>query len=352
MLTEDQLAEQLGAQLRRETSSIEPRPDLLASLRRRRARRSLAARAGMVAVPAAAAAAAVAMVVSAGGGSAAVTGKSAVLTAATVQRMASHSRLALARSGRAKISYRLAYNGDWQGSGTDSISFAGKNWNDVISQTSPVGNGRSLRAKPTINRIVNGQFYLYTQGADGKERWYREISQAGPPSVRIPDPRTLFGLLDPSASFKVTGHKVAGGVRLTGLTATKQPQLRALTWLPGVQPGGHVAFLTVWVDRQGVVHQISLRTAQNVTVNPVYFKMSAGGRVEVVVPNRTYLKEARTLARKLRATQHATAGIDSSLSATVHHYFEVSTVSVTFSAFGEPQVITVPKHATPQHGRG
>jgi negative regulator of sigma E activity len=122
MLTEDQLADQLRAQLRREIAAIEPRTDLLASLRRRQARRSLAMQAGLVAAPAAAAAAAVAMLVSAGGRGAAP-GKSTVLTTATVQRMASESRLALAQSGRATISYRLSDNGASQGSGRDSITF-------------------------------------------------------------------------------------------------------------------------------------------------------------------------------------------------------------------------------------
>ena len=130
MLTEDQLADQLRAQLRRELSAIEPGPDLLAGLQRRQARRSLAMRAGIVAVPAAAAAVAAAMIVPAVGGGAAPgtpgPARPTVLTAATVQRMASQSRLALAQSGRATISYRLTDNGALQGSGTDRITFAGK----------------------------------------------------------------------------------------------------------------------------------------------------------------------------------------------------------------------------------
>jgi hypothetical protein len=353
MLTEDQLADQLRAQLRREIAAIEPRTDLLASLRRRQARRSLAMQAGLVAAPAAAAAAAaaVAMLVSAGGRGAAP-GKSTVLTTATVQRMASESRLALAQSGRATISYRLSDNGASQGSGRDSITFAGKNWNDVISQTYPVRNGQRSHTEVAINRIVNGRLYLHVEGKDGRARWYRDTNPTGHPSIKIPDPRALFGLLDPSAKFEVIGHRVVGGVRLTELRATKTPQLRALGWLPGVAPGARVEFLTVWVDRHHVVHQMSLRVKQYSTVDPIYFKKSKNGNLELLVPSKTFLKEARAMAKKVRGHDHATVGIDPGLPATVHHHVQVAAVSVTFSGFGQPQVITAPRHAIPQYTRG
>jgi hypothetical protein len=49
MPTEDQLADQLRAQLRRELAAVEPGPDLIAGLNRRRARRTLATRVSLVA---------------------------------------------------------------------------------------------------------------------------------------------------------------------------------------------------------------------------------------------------------------------------------------------------------------
>lgn len=347
MLSEDQLADQVRVQLRREVAAIEPRPDLVASLRRRQARRSLALRAGLVAVPATAAA--VSLIVSTGGGGVAPR-QAAVLTAAMVQRVASDSRLALAHSGRAAISYRLTDNGAWQASGIDTISFAGNNWNDVDSQTYPAGNGKHSHTQVAIDRIVNGQFYLHTQGPDGRVRWYRDTNPAGHPSIQIPDPRTLFQLLDPSARFKVVGHEVIGGVRLTELRATKPPRLRALGWLPGVARGARVEFLAVWVDRRHVVHQMSLRVKQHSTTDPIYLRRSKSGALEFLVPSKTYLKQARAMARKLRG--HATAGIDPRLKATVRHDVLVAATSVIFSGFGETQVITAPRHAIPQFGRG
>jgi hypothetical protein len=351
MLTEDQLVDQLRTQLRHELAAIEPRTDLLASLRRRQARRSLAIRAGIAAVPAAAAAAAVTVIVSAGVGGAAP-GQPAVLTAAMVQRMASQSRLASAQSGRATIAYRMTDNGAWQGSGTDTITFAGKDWNDLMSQTYPVGNGQPSHPEIAINRIVNGQFYLYIEGQDGRLRWYRDTNPTGHPSIKIPDPRTLFGVLDPSARFKVIGHQVVGGLRLTELRATKPPRLTALGWLPGVAPGAHAELLTVWADGHHVVRQISVRVRQYSTVDPIYLKRSMDGTIEVLVPSKAYLKEARAMARKMRGHVHATAGIDPRLPATIRHHLQVTVVSVTFSGFGKPQVIAAPRHAIPQYGRG
>ncbi len=162
----------------------------------------------------------------------------AVLTAATVHAMASKSRLALARAGQAAISYRQTDNGAWRGSGKDTISFARGNWNDVISQAFPGSEGQRPQTQVAIDRIVDGQFYLHTNGPHGRVRWYRDTNPSNHPRVNIPDPRTLFGLLDPSARFKVIGHEVIGGLRLTELRATKAPRLRALGWLPGVASAG------------------------------------------------------------------------------------------------------------------
>jgi hypothetical protein len=365
MLTEDQLADQLRAQLRRELAAVEPGPDLLAGLNRRRARRTLATRVSLVAAPVAAAAAAAALIVPGiGGGVAPGTGpsspsatgtvKPAVLTAATVEQVASQSRRAMARSGKVTISYRLSDNGALTGSGSDRITFSGHNWNDVTTQNFPASNGVPASSQTAINRIVNGQLFLHIAGPDNRVRWYHDTNPAGHPSIRIPDPRTLFGLLNPSAKFQVTGHRQAGGTRLTGLRATASPQLRPLSWLPGAAPGAHVASLTVWVDAHHVVHQMSLRITHNRTVDPIYLqKVVRNGTesIRLVIPSRAYLKEARAMARKMRHL-HATVSIDPSQSATVQHHLEASDVSVTFGGFGQTQVIPVPPNAVPEFSRG
>jgi hypothetical protein len=358
MLTDDQLAdqlrEQLREQLRGEVAAVEPSGDLLARLRRRQSRRSLGLQASIVGVPATAAAVAVAVLVATSGGSSGggQPRGAAVLTAATVHRIATASQLALAHSGRAVITYRERANGVLQDTGRNGITFAGKNWNAVISQTFPARNGQPAHTQTAINRIVDGQFYLYTEGKDGRVEWLRDTNPNGHPSMTIPDPRALFRLLNPSAKFKIVGHRVTGGLQLTELRATRAPRLPALSGLPGMVRGAHVASLTVWLDRHNVVHQMSLRVTQHHTSDPLYLKRLTNGTIVLLVPSKAYLKEARALARKMSKHQHTIARVDPSLTGTVHHFFYVTSASVTFSDFGKRQVITAPRHAVPVYGRG
>jgi hypothetical protein len=365
MLTEDQLAQELRDQLRRELAAVEPGPGLLAGLNRRRARRTLATRVSLVAAPAAAAAVAAALIVPGIGGGAAPgtlpsgpaasrTPGPAVLTAATVKQVASQSRRAMARSGKATISYRMSDNGKITGSGSDRITFAGHNWNDVITQNFPASNGVRASTQTAINRIVNGQLYLHIAGPDNRVRWYHDTNPAGHPSIRIPDPRTLLSLLSPSAKFQVTGHRDTGGTQLTGLRATAIPQLRPLNWLPGAEAGAQVTSLTVWVDAHHVVHQMSLQITHNKTTDPIYLEKSVKNgkeRLTVVVPSRAYLTEARAYARKLRRYDPEVR-VDPSTSLKVRHDHLVSDVSVAFGGFGQAQVIPVPPNAVPQFSQG
>jgi hypothetical protein len=359
MLTEDQLADRLRSRLRHELAAVEPRPELLDDLRRRQARRTMATRASMVAVPTVAIAAAATLIVSAAGSGVSPSpahgarghSTSTVLTAAMVKRVASESRLALAHSGRATISYRMTENGKPNGAGSDQITFSGKNWNDVIS-----GTDLGSKHPVAINRIVNGQFYLDIAGPDNRMRWYHDTNPSGHPDVQIPDPRTLFGMLNPSAQFKVSGHQVVGGVRLTKLRATLSPGIRPLSWLPGAAPGAHVDSLVIWVDRHQVVHQMSMRTRQTSTSDPLYYKKFKNGDYAVQVPSKAYLKQARAIAKaiagKLPKGKHVRVIVDPKLPGKVTHHVQDTSVSVTFSGFGQRQVIRVPAHAVPQFARG
>lgn len=354
MLTDEQLADQVRTQLRREVATVRPSGDLLKRLRRGQSRRSLRLQVTIVAVPAVAAAVVAAFLVVTGGGHGSGTSKTnAVFTAAMVHRMANQSRLALAHSGRVKIAYSQRSNGVLQETGTYAIAFGGKNWNAAISETFPARNGQHASTQTAINRIVDGKFYLHTVGRNGRIEWIRDTNPSGHPTMPIPDPRKLFRLLKPSAKFKVVGYRLGGGLRLTELRATKAPQLPPLSGLPGVTRGVHVASLTVWVDRRDVVHQIALRVTQHHTSDPIYFKKFANGKFEVLVPSNAYLKEAQVIAKKMRKHyKHVTAGVDPSLTGTVRHYFYVTSASVIFSDFGKRQVINAPKHSVPVFSRG
>src|SRR5262249_39248067 len=113
------------------------------------------------ALTAAAVAVAVAVLAASAGGTGTAPGgrtkAPVLLTAAMIHQVARASRAALALSGRATIRYTSTQNGVPQESGTDVITFSGKNWNDVISQTFPSADGRRAHTQTAINRIVNGQ---------------------------------------------------------------------------------------------------------------------------------------------------------------------------------------------------
>jgi hypothetical protein len=349
MLTEDQLADRLRSRLRHELAAIEPRTELLDGVRRRQARRTVATRISLVAMPAAAAAAAVTMVMTGGGSSVVLPSKSkpdkpAVLTAAMVKRVASESRMAMAHSGQATIYYRATDNGKPNGAGGDHITFADKNWNDVILSAS--------RKPIAINRIVNGQFYLWIEGPDNKMRWYHDTNPSGHPDVQIPDPRTLFALMNPSARFEVVGHQVVGGIRLTKLRATMPPGIKPLSWLPGIDSGAKVKSMIVWVDGHQVVRQMSMHVRQTTSTAPVFLKKLKNGSFQVVIPSKKFLAEAHAIAQKLSKHYHVTIRIDPKVAGKIRPDALATSVSVQFSGFGQRQVITAPAHSTLQFGRG
>jgi hypothetical protein len=272
------------------------------------------------------------------------TAKPAVLTAAMVKRVASESRMAMAHSGQATVYYRETDNGKPNGAGGDRITFAGKNWNDVILS----GSHKPI----AINRIVNGQFYLWIEGPDNKMRWYHDTNPSGHPDVQIPDPRTLFALMNPSARFEVVGHQVVGGLKLTKLRATTAPGIKPLSWLPGIDSGAKVDSLIVWVDGHQVVRQMSMHVRQTTSSMPLYLKKFKDGSLQVVVPSKKFLAEARAVARKLSKKFHATVRVDPKVAGKIRHDALATTVSVQFSGFGQRQVITAPAHSTQQFGRG
>ena len=108
----------------------------------------------------------------------------------------------------------------------------------------------------------------------------------------------------------------------------------------------------MWVDRHDVVHQMRLQVQQTATAPPIYVKKLSDGTLEVLAPSKAYLKQARVSYRKLPGHQHAVFRVDPDLPATVRHDVQVTSVSVSFTSIGVPQVITVPRHALPDHVRG
>lgn len=257
-MLDDELGSRIGTELRQELAGLQPRPDLLESLRRRQARRSLTLKAGFAAVPVTAGAVAVAV---AAGSQGTVVPQPTVLTAALIHQVTSASRHAIAHSGRATIAYRQRLDGKLQVSGLDTVTYSDENWNDVISQRFPAVNGQPAHVQGAIDRIVNGQFYLGDQDKNGRVRWIHEVQASGHPATQVPDPRTVLSVLKPSAKFTVVGHKTVGGVRLTELRARKPGQVTAVPDLLDQGPG-RISYLTVWIDQHHVVHQLTVRNGK------------------------------------------------------------------------------------------
>jgi hypothetical protein len=308
-----------------------------------------------------AAATAGAVVLATGGGPGGQPGpaRSTVLTAAMVRHVASASALAMATSGRAVTRYRTSQDGALQVSGTDDMTFAGKNWNDSLSQSFPASGGTPASSQHAVNRVVNGHFYLFTIGPSGRWEWIRDTNPSGHPSVSAPDPRKLFGVLRPSARFVSIGYRVVDGVRLQGLRATNPGAVPQLGYFFSTIPAGRATSLTVWVDGHDVVRLLNA-TLRSVTTEwsgaviklGPHVKGNSHGHPVILVPNRAMLKKYRaTLAKK--NPEHIVVRIDHHLrAATPHRVVQDSTLSVTFSGIGQPQRITAPRHSVGIYGRG
>jgi len=324
----------------------------------RHQRRGLLAGAGLT-VTAAAAAAAV-LVATAGGGAPPVRRgpQPVLLTAATVRQVAAASRSALATSGRAVVAYRTTQSGVLQDSGTDNITFSGKNWNDAFSQTTPGAHGQAGHTQSAINRIVNGQLYLYIAGRTPRLQWYHDTNPSGHPSFTIPDPRTVLRALAPSARFVAAGYQVIGGLRLKELRATDPGHVPGLGALPDVDPAAHVTSLRVWVDGHGVVHRIGLGFESVSEVYPVSAwnaRRKADGTIIVTVPSKAMAAQLQLRAKLKKASNspHMIIRIAPRTSANApHREVQATALTVTFSGIGQPQHITPPRHAIQQYGRG
>ena len=278
-----------------------------------------------------------------------------LLTAAMVRQVASASRSALALSGRATISYRNTQAGALQVTGTDRITFSGKNWNDAFAQSFPASDGQPASTQFAINRIVGKQFYLYIAARTRRLQWYHDTNPSGHPSFTIPDPRMVFSMLEPSARFEFLGYQVIDGIRLKHLRATDLSHLHGLSSLPDLQSGAHVTALEVWVDGHSVVHRLSL-TAE--TINTVYpigadnVRRTRHGHLIFTVPDKAMAALLRAKLKRAPAREHVIVRVAPPGAGAPHREVQVTALTVTFSGVGQPQRITAPAHAIQQYGRG
>jgi hypothetical protein len=301
----------------------------------------------------AAACAAAVVATQAGGGAGPASRRPALATDAYVLHLAAASRIALAQAGRAEIVTRQTQGGVFQGTGTDDITFSGRNWNDSFSEILPASAGQPATRQSAINRVVDGQAYDYFVAAHGLA-WYHEVGSDAIESMAIPDPRTLLGELAPGARFVLAGYSTMDGVRLEHLRATR------LTGLPAIQlgnatPQGRLTALNIWADTSGVVHRMTLTTSQTVAVGMLNSRTllrqmradPASHRAKLAAVRRWVEKESKLLKGHGLIKIELGSGKSGMTLQT-----QVTTMTVSFLDIGQPQAITVPAHAYLTHGLG
>jgi hypothetical protein len=190
-----------------------------------------------------------------------------VLTAAALKHVASASRAAMT-SGRADI---LWTSGPFR---TDKyIMFDGANSDEVLTASVLPGSaphGRTLWPVwngSTIRRLVDGKVYMYPAWVAPpklhfKPEWarvpFRDVNSRG---LEIPDPRSLLGVLSPSAGFVSDGYTTVDGVRLRHLRATKPGAVPLASFgqiLVEAPPDPGMSALDLWVDPSDVVVKVKV----------------------------------------------------------------------------------------------
>jgi hypothetical protein len=257
-------------------------------------------------------------------------------------------------AGRARFTYRVVTAGVPEAHGTEDVTFSGNNRSFSFSDYSAASGPQPAQVYSGTERLVDGQVYTPVR-VRGRLRWVHEPSQVYV-IPRIIDPRRLLRMLAPYARFQATGYQVIGGVRLKVLRATDPGSLTRRALLPVLYTSGlSVGSLAVWVDGQGVVHRMAFTFIS-------YAKIALSKPVSTAALanyQRALRAQARTMARLNR--DHVRTGKQMpqrpiNLAARrvqqafqraypVRRGNQVTTTTVTFSAIGQPQHITVPPNA-------
>jgi hypothetical protein len=279
----------------------------------------------------------------------------AMLTAAMLRHLTAASRLALAQSGRATVTSREVLAGKLQQTGTDDITFDGRNWNDSFTVTTPAAAGQPASRESAINRVVDGRAYDYFVAADGLA-WYHDVGPDAVANLAIPDPRTLLGELAPAARFAKRGTSALGGVAVTKLTATNVGGLPTLD-SPDIWPTGRISALSIWVDRQGVVRQVTVTGTQI-----AYVGTFASGKAAVRQQLSRFLAQVSDLERRDHLTRaQALERVKFLVLGREQRRLyiqgfrteaDVTTMTIRFTDIGQPQTIRAPAHAIRVYGRG
>jgi len=255
-----------------------------------------------------------------------------LLSAAMIGRISSSSNEALARSGTAEVtSTSTSTVGPLvQPADTTAITFSGQDVNYTIG-TGPAPSDTA------INRIVDGQLYLYIIGPDLQKHWYHDTAPNAAASLAVPDPRTLVEELTPEAGFEVVGQESVNGVELTHLRATNLNGL-GNAGLAGYVNGKVISF-EVWVDNDNVVERIAIASS------------TTGWAISVGPSPKSANCPSGSIVLKKSDGSTQTEPAEKALGCSAPTTFTTST-QIEFANLGTPETITSPAGAIDQQGLG
>jgi len=268
-----------------------------------------------------------------------------ILTATEVHRIASRSTDAAALSGTAQVTETSSQNGTPQSSNSVAVTFDGTNIDEKITvNPEPAGSAASFA---TDDRLVDGQFYIYTPGPGDVPEWLHDTNSTNDASsMQFPDPRTLYAALSPNAEFEVVGTSGARGLTLTELRALDPAAIE--TGSLGNLAQGTLTAFEMTIDENDVVQQMTF--ASSATVHGCLFRLGAAERKELKAELEkegvTGPIEAVSLPA-LHAAENATG-----IKPTCEVQTTTSQVTVDFANLGVPQSVVAPQGAVDFAGKG
>jgi hypothetical protein len=288
--------------------------------------------------------------------------RSVILTGSEVHAIVAHSTAA-ATSGTALVTETSAENGAPQSSTTVHVTFDGANIDELITvQPEPAGSAATFT---TDDRLVDGQFYIYTPGPNGLTQWLHDINSSGDlASMQFPDPRTLYSALSPSAQFQVIGSTRSGGTTLTKLQALDPTAIDSSSLASFADGAGSLRSLQITIGRDNVVEQMSFTTTQTLRVckftgtsQQLKTELQKDG---VSIASGTPIRVSELEKKGVIAIANSDGGkFVKVLSESADHALATcgpstwsNDVSVTFSNLGSAETVTAPQGAIDFQGKG
>jgi hypothetical protein len=247
----------------------------------------------------------------------------AILTSFEVKKISAKSSAA-ASSGTAEVTQTSAQNGVPQAGYDTAVTFSGQNIDEKITAVpEPSGSAKSFT---TDDRFVGGQFYIYTPGPGDVLEWLHDTnSGADAASMQFPDPRTLYGAINPAAQFTVDGTTTMNGEAVTHLVAA-DPSAIDSSALGNLAVDATLTSFEIWIDANDVAQQMALSTSQTNQA------CQLGPLSEYGTKTATF----KSLKNAKRCGLMTTT----------------SNVTVTFANLGVPQSVAVPQGAVNYSGEG